>query len=107
MPMSEREYNQKKEDLIRLIDQHPDNWVKAAFFSDEVVEVIMEGLYEKWASSGEVGIPLDYATEEELNLLYKKALKYARLSTTQAMQIALSRMGYGEGGGEGGKRDAD
>lgn len=102
MPMSEKEYNRLKEELIRMIDQHPDNWVKAAFFSDEVVEVIMEGLYEKWSGSGEIGIPLDYATEEELQLLHKRAQKYVRLNTRQAMQIALSRMGYGEDSGEGG-----
>ena len=93
MPFMKKDLEKKKNEIIRLIDYNQDNWVKAAFFSDEVVEVVMESLYNKWAESGEMGRPIDYASEEELDLLYKRAKKYASMSTGEAMNLALGRMG--------------
>jgi hypothetical protein len=94
MPLSQKEEEEIKEEIIRLIDYNKDNWVKAAFFSDEVVEVIMESLYSKWSQDGEIGRPIDYATEDELKILHKRAKKYASMNTREAMRISLNRMGY-------------
>ncbi len=93
MPLSEKELNKMREEIVRLIDYNNDNWIKAAFFSDEVVEVIMENLYNKWSENGELGRPIDYAGEDEVKILLKRAKKYASMSTKEAMQASLSRMG--------------
>ncbi len=96
MPMDPKEFERMKEEIVRLIDFNQDNWVKAAFFSDEVVEIIMDNLYNKWSQSGEIGRPIDYATEDEVKVLYNRAKKYASMNTREAMKLSLSRMGYGE-----------
>ncbi len=95
MPMSHKEMERLKHEIIEMIDYNRDNWVKAAFFSDEVVEVIMESLYTKWAQNGEIARPIDYATEDELKILYKKAKYYSSLSTSEAMRISLKRIEAG------------
>ncbi len=100
MPLSDRERERLKNEIISLIDYNRDNWVKAAFFSDEVVEVIMESLYYKWSRNGEVARPIDYATDDELKILYNKAKYYSSLSTSEAMRISLERMKRGMEGSD-------
>jgi len=85
-----------KSEIVRLIDMHTDNWVKAAFFSDEIVSKIMNELYERWSRSEGKGMPIDYASESELRVLYEKALEYAAMPTEKAMMTVLNRMNVNE-----------
>lgn len=61
-------------ELTRIIDESADPWRKTAFYSDPEVQQILNTIYERWESSGEKGIPLDYATDEEIKFLYSKAI---------------------------------
>lgn len=65
------------EDLKRrikdLIDGSRDPWRKAVFYSNPVVSDILTKLYERWEENGRKGIPLDYATMDELETLYRFA----------------------------------
>lgn len=88
--MEERE--RLKRELINLIDLNKDAWVKAAFFSDDVVEKLMEVLYARWENSDEAGIPIDYASVEELKVLLELAHKYARMSSRDAMNLVIKRI---------------
>jgi hypothetical protein len=87
--MSEK---QMKDELISLIDLNKETWIKAAFFSDETVEKIMEILYSRWEANNEEGIPLDYAYKEELEILLKIARKYVKLSPDEARSIVIKRI---------------
>lgn len=78
-----------KEEIVRLIDENPDQWIKAAFYSDEKVKHIMTSLYERWEKNDSRMLPIDYATLDELRQLYSLAKKYSRLDTGTAMRIAL------------------
>jgi len=78
-----------KEEIVRLIDENPDQWIKAAFYSDERVKHIMANLYERWERDDSRMLPIDYATLDELKQLYALAKKYSRLDTGTAMRIAL------------------
>jgi hypothetical protein len=89
----ERNENEKmRNEIINLIDENSSNWIKAAFFSDEVIEVIMEALYSKWEQSNEQGMPIDYATGDELKIMLKKARQYASMKPEEAMRLVLKRM---------------
>ncbi len=78
-----------KEEIVRLIDENPNQWIKAAFYSDEKVKQIMASLYERWEKSDSRMLPIDYATLDELKQLYTLARRYSRLDTGTAMRIAL------------------
>ncbi len=96
----------ERERLIRiLLDLIEDNevaWRKAAFYSDPQVERIYSRLVDEWIKAGERGIPLDYATLEELRVLVEAAKRYAFISESRARALALSRMsGDDEGGALG------
>ncbi|MCD6323712.1 MAG: hypothetical protein J7L55_01205 [Desulfurococcales archaeon] len=61
-------------EIINRVEESQDEWRKAAFYSDEAVTQLLEELYKRWEGSGMAGIPLDYATDEELSILYDKAM---------------------------------
>lgn len=81
-----------KDQLINLVDMNKDTWVKAAFFSDETVEKIMEILYSRWEANNEEGIPIDYASAQELEILLDIAKKYTNMKTDDARSLVLSRI---------------
>ncbi len=82
-----------KNKIIALIDSGvQSNWRKAAFYSDPQVSEITAQLYERWESSGRAGMPVDYATLEELEVLARKAEEYAFLDEETARAITFSRM---------------
>lgn len=83
-----------KEEIISLIDENRSPWVKAAFYSDPEVSKILENLINRWESAGRAGIPLDYATEEELRILHKKAQMYGSMSDAEAMGSSFERRGF-------------
>ena len=61
-------------DIMTLIDESVDEWRKAAFYADEEVSQLLDDLYVRWEREGRSGIPLDYASNEEIAFLYRKAL---------------------------------
>lgn len=65
-----------KKEIIDIVDNNWNPWIKAAFYSDPEVDAILRQLYEEWEKAGRVGIPLDYATLEQLEILYYKAQEY-------------------------------
>ncbi|MCC6030976.1 MAG: hypothetical protein LM586_04960 [Desulfurococcales archaeon] len=72
--MSSAEIFRRK--IITYIEENKDPLIKAAFYSDEEVMNIMRSLTERWERSGFQGVPLDYATYEELKILAEKAEYY-------------------------------
>lgn len=90
--MEKNESEKMKSEIINLIDENSSNWIKAAFFSDEMIEIIMEALYAKWEQNQEEGMPIDYATEDQLKIMLKKARQYASMKPEEAMRLVLKRM---------------
>jgi len=88
-----------KRDIIRLIDENRSPWVKAAFYSNLEVSSILDKLINIWESNDRKGIPLDYASEEELKTLHRHARRYASLSDEEARALAWGGKEGGEGGG--------
>jgi len=71
-----------KREIIDIVDNNWNPWVKAAFYSDPEVDTILRQLYELWEKSGRAGIPLDYATSEQLEILYYKAHEYKEIDAS-------------------------
>jgi len=71
---------EERKKLIReieaLVDYNPNIYARAAFYSDRDVLRILDELYKRWESSGRIGSPLEYATDDELRVLHSKALRY-------------------------------
>ncbi|MCE4604566.1 MAG: hypothetical protein F7B20_06345 [Aeropyrum sp.] len=83
--------------ILRLIEDSDNPWLKAAFYGDPKVSQVLDRLFEEWEKSGRKGIPIDYATDDELVVLERAAVKYASMSTAELQMIAYS---YMSGGGE-------
>ncbi len=82
-----------REKLIREItiniDENRDQWKRAAFYSDETVQNILDRLYSEWEKNNKKGKPLDYATIDELETLAILAKKYSRMDSALAMRAFL------------------
>ncbi len=78
-----------KKEIIILIDENRDQWRKAAFYSDDAVQGILNRLYDVWEKNNRQGIPLDYATIEELETLASLARRYSRLDSRLAMRAIV------------------
>ncbi|WP_460125269.1 hypothetical protein [Stetteria hydrogenophila] len=85
-----------KRRIISLIDESHFQWRKAAFYSDPDVSEVVASLYERWERAGRRNMPIDYASEDELRMLAKKAEKYAFMDEEAARALAFTRMGGGE-----------
>ena len=84
----------KRDEYIRYIEVHIERgneWVRAAFYSDPYVEQLLEELYRRWRANNERGEPIDYATDDELEQLYRLARKYASLTPYEAYVIYMDR----------------
>lgn len=86
-----------RERLIReiemYVDCNPNIYAKIAFYSDPEVQRILENIYRRWEEAGQRGIPLDFATIDELKLLASKALKYKDASSRIILDLdQLDRM---------------
>ncbi|NAZ26559.1 MAG: hypothetical protein GU348_00195 [Thermogladius sp.] len=66
-----------KSEIVKLIDESRDVEVKMAFYSDERVQSIMDRLNKEWERNGYKGIPLDYATVDEIKMLNALAKYYS------------------------------
>ncbi len=82
--------------IIELIDDSRDNDRKIAFYSDENVQAIMERLYSEWEKNDRKGIPLDYASNEELEVLYRLAKRYAENPYRKAYIDFMQKAYFGE-----------
>ncbi|WP_448578055.1 hypothetical protein [Thermosphaera sp.] len=90
-----------KKEIIGLIDESTLPVIKEAFYSNPNVEAIMEKLYEQWENNNHIGIPLDYATYEELLLLHKVAREVVNSPYEELSRNRMRRaMGLPEKGGE-------
>ncbi len=83
--------DKKKEKILNLIDDSRENGRKIAFYSDPVVANIIEQLYNRWEKNKRIGIPLDYADEKEIKILYNMAIKYSNISDEEAWALFMSR----------------
>ncbi|MEM1619307.1 MAG: hypothetical protein QXU52_00930 [Fervidicoccaceae archaeon] len=81
-----------RRELVELIEESRDSWIKAAFFSDPTVANLLEELHERWAGSGGVGAPLDYAEQNELEELVTRARRYSSMSSSEAARLVIERM---------------
>ncbi|MEM4763116.1 MAG: hypothetical protein QXH78_03695 [Desulfurococcaceae archaeon] len=67
--------DEMKKEIIRLIDENKENIYKVAFYSQSEVQRILNNLIEKWTNANYQGGPIDYATPEEIQILYRLAKK--------------------------------
>ena len=85
-----------KQEILSLIDDNYSNWRKAAFYSDPEVIAILDRLQSVWEDNNMAGYPIDYATDEELQVLLDKARRYAYMPEDSARGIVFSRQGGGD-----------
>ncbi len=88
--MGSLDYMKRK--ILELIDESDDPWLKAAFYGDPKVSAILDRLVSEWESNGRKGIPLDYATPDEVEALYSLASRYASMTTAELQALTLRRM---------------
>ncbi len=100
----DREYMKRR--IIELIDESRDNDRKIGFYSDENVQQIMNRLYGKWEENGRKGIPLDYATIEELEILYRLARTYTENPRGRAYVEFVRKAYFGEDKGKDERRNS-
>ncbi len=77
-----------KRRIIMLIDESRNVWAKQAFYSDPEVTSILDRIYARWEKEGQKGLPIDYATYDELLILASKAERYRNAGPADV----LSRM---------------
>jgi len=73
-----------KEAIIREVDESKEVWRKVAFYNDPRVQEILKHLYDRWEKANRKGIPLDYATLDELRILHSVAMGKARTATRES-----------------------
>lgn len=78
-----------KKKIIDLVDGSRDPWRKVAFYSNQVVSDILTKLYDRWEKSGRKGTPLDYATKDELDILYKYAKASVEASEGEVLRSIM------------------
>lgn len=81
----------KKKKIIDLIDKCGKQGPKIAFYSDPKVSSLINELYKRWENRGRSGLPIDYATAEEIDFLYSMAIKYSNISDEEAWFYFISR----------------
>lgn len=69
-----------KSEIIRLIDESREVIYKIAFYSQPEVQEVLERVSRRWEESGYQGRPIDYASVEELEVLYKIARRIVSYS---------------------------
>jgi len=79
-----------KQRIISLIDDSRESARKICFYSDPSVSSILDSLYKRWEDGNRVGIPLDYANDEELEILYRMAVKYQHATEADALSVILA-----------------
>lgn len=72
--------DEMKREIIQLIDESREAVYKIAFYAKPEVQSILDEVFKRWEKAGYVGRPIDYATREELEILYKIAKKISAMS---------------------------
>lgn len=83
-----------KREIIRLVDESREVGVKIAFYGDERVQAVMDRITAEWERRGRAGLPLDYATEDELKTLHSLAVYYSTHPSNYSF-ISFVRRAYG------------
>ncbi|MCD6195218.1 MAG: hypothetical protein J7J82_00315 [Staphylothermus sp.] len=78
-----------KQEIIKLIDESKESGRKIAFYSDPYVSEVLTKLYDLWEKNNRKGIPLDYASAEEIETLYNLAIRYSKVSDAEAWAMFL------------------
>jgi len=92
-----RSTEEKVREIVELIDECDNYWRKAAFYSDPDVSTLLDDLYKRWESSNMQGVPLDYATDEEVDFLYRKAKSLTREDARRSERAFIKKsMGIDE-----------
>ncbi len=73
-----------KKKIIEMVDDSSEDGRKIAFYSNPTVQEILDSLYARWENHGRKGIPLDYATEEEVKILYTIAVKATNVPASKS-----------------------
>ncbi|ACL10784.1 hypothetical protein [Desulfurococcus amylolyticus] len=81
-----------KQGIVRLIDESSEQAYKIAFYSNPDVSRILERLIAEWERNNRKGIPLDYATEEEVEVMYNIAVKISKTPPQALMSTYLSEI---------------
>jgi len=92
-----RDSKDARERLLEIVENMP-QMNKAAFYSDPLVEPLVEELHGRWARNSYRGEPVDYATDEEAEKLLELAKHYASMPSWRAYRIFIERT---EGRGSG------
>ena len=75
-PSAGKNAEELKRRITMLIDDNTNNWAKIAFYSDPNVAHILNLVYDRWEQNNRKGLPIDYATIDELRVLVHAAEKY-------------------------------
>lgn len=76
-----------REEIVRLIDESREVIYKIAFYAQPEVQGILDDVTKRWENSGYIGKPIDYATPEELEILYKIAQRIANMPPEELWAI--------------------
>jgi len=83
--------------ILVNVEESADPWVKAAFYSDSDVLRILSNIYERWERGGMSGEPLNYATDNELEVLFQKSRAVRPLvNSSDHVRRMMLRAIYGE-----------
>jgi len=90
-----------KERFLQLYrrDLESDKWLLIAFYGDPDVIRLNDLLNDRWMNAGMSGEPLDYASDEELKLLLKKANRYVKVDPKRVMSAWMFNGHLPRGGG--------
>jgi len=82
MPLTPRRtisVSEMREEIIRLIDNNQEVIYKIAFYSQQEVQGLLGEVMKRWERNNYEGRPIDYATDEEVVVLYKIAKKISSM----------------------------
>lgn len=74
--MDKRNRSTLIKEIIELIEENEDSLVKISFYSDALVNGLLNKAYENWEKSNREGIPIEYLNDEDLKELHSRAVYY-------------------------------
>lgn len=89
-PLIGKNAEELKRRITMLIDDSTNNWAKIAFYSDPNVAHILDLVYGRWEQNNRKGLPIDYATIDELRILVHAAEKYKNAGPEVVSRLMFS-----------------
>jgi len=89
-PLIGKNAEELKRRITMLIDDSTNNWAKIAFYSDPNVAHILDLVYDRWEQNNRKGLPIDYATIDELRVLVHAAEKYKNAGPEVVSRLMFS-----------------